>query len=89
MHDFLYLWDSCLRTRQTDLILNLHDKYEHETQSYRKSYVFHFLVILNCILLYTHVYWALSNSIYYNFPQLDEELDCLNWNVIIRMMHFW
>ena len=28
------------------------------------------LVILNCILLYTHVYWALSNSICCNFPQL-------------------
>ena len=28
------------------------------------------LVILNCISLYTHVYWALSNSICYNFPQL-------------------
>ena len=25
---------------------------------------------MNCILLYTHVYWALSNSICYNFPQL-------------------
>ena len=29
------------------------------------------LVILNCISPYTHVYWALSNSICYNFPQLD------------------
>ena len=28
------------------------------------------LVILNCIPLYTHVYWALSYSIWYNFPQL-------------------
>ena len=29
------------------------------------------LVVLNCISLYTHVYWALSNSIYYYFPQLS------------------
>ena len=36
------------------------------------------LVILNCTSLYTRVYWALSKSIYYYFPQLRRNTYSLN-----------
>ena len=68
---YIYIYSSKwlrLRTRQTDL--NLSDECVGTKLRVTGNHACFILVILNCISLYTHVYWALSNSICYNFPQL-------------------
>ena len=67
--------------RQTDR-LNLSDGCVSTKLRVTGNHSCFILFILNCISLYTHVYWALSNSICYNFPQLTWQL-C--FHVLMRL----
>ena len=75
--------------RQTDR-LNLSDGCVSTKLRVTGNHSCFILFILNCISLYTHVYWALSNSICYNFPQLAWQLCChvltrlTPWKYMIR-----